>query len=93
MDRVGEHFVPAGPLAVRWLAYELVPTSAFPWFRGTLYSTRYTATIAIATAGEHTFFAKVTDKQIAFNLGPNGRAQRFVLYQPGRQPMAGVRVS
>jgi hypothetical protein len=23
MDRVGEHFVPAGPLAVRWLAYEL----------------------------------------------------------------------
>jgi hypothetical protein len=23
MDRVGEHFVPTGPLAVRWLAYEL----------------------------------------------------------------------
>jgi hypothetical protein len=23
MDRVGEHFVPAGPLAVRWVAYEL----------------------------------------------------------------------
>jgi len=23
MDRVGEHYVPAGPLAVRWLAYEL----------------------------------------------------------------------
>jgi hypothetical protein len=23
MDRVGEHFVPSGPLAVRWLAYEI----------------------------------------------------------------------
>jgi hypothetical protein len=23
MDRVGEHFVPAGPLAVRWLAYDV----------------------------------------------------------------------
>jgi hypothetical protein len=28
MDRVGEHFVPAGPLAVRWLAYELDETRA-----------------------------------------------------------------
>ena len=28
MERVGEHAVPAGPLAARWLAYELEPTRA-----------------------------------------------------------------
>jgi hypothetical protein len=28
MDRVGEHFVPAGPLAVRWLAYALEESRA-----------------------------------------------------------------
>jgi hypothetical protein len=28
MERVGDHPVPAGPLAVRWLAYELVPPRA-----------------------------------------------------------------
>jgi hypothetical protein len=28
MERVGEHFVPPGPLAVRWLAYELGETRA-----------------------------------------------------------------
>ena len=28
MERVGEHPVPAGPLAVRWLAYELAPPRA-----------------------------------------------------------------
>lgn len=28
MDRVGEHFVPAGPLAVRWIAYELATMRA-----------------------------------------------------------------
>jgi hypothetical protein len=31
MDRVGEHFVPAGPLAVRWLAYELGEIRAGTW--------------------------------------------------------------
>ena len=28
METVGEHLVPAGPLAVRWLAYELEPVQA-----------------------------------------------------------------
>jgi hypothetical protein len=28
VERVGEHLVPAGPLAVRWLAYELEPVRA-----------------------------------------------------------------
>jgi hypothetical protein len=31
MERVGEHPVPAGPLAVRWVAYELPPVRAGAW--------------------------------------------------------------
>ena len=40
-----------------------------------------------------TFFAKVSDKQIAFDTGPDGRATRVTLYSAGRQLMSGVRVS
>ncbi len=42
MERVGEHPVPAGPLAVRWLAVELPPIRA-----GALHSCR----LALANAG------------------------------------------
>jgi hypothetical protein len=36
MERVGEHFVPAGPLAVRWLAYELGTARAGVFLRARL---------------------------------------------------------
>jgi hypothetical protein len=36
MERVGEHFVPAGPLAVRWLAYELGAARAGIFLRARL---------------------------------------------------------
>jgi CubicO group peptidase (beta-lactamase class C family) len=42
---------------------------------------------------EKTFFAKVSDKQIAFDMGPDGRAARLTLYAAGRQLMAAARVS
>ena len=39
------------------------------------------------------FFAKVSDKQIAFDTGPDGRATSLMLYAAGRQPMSAARVS
>jgi CubicO group peptidase (beta-lactamase class C family) len=42
---------------------------------------------------EKTFFAKVSDKQIAFETGPDGRATSLTLYSAGRQPMPAARVS
>jgi hypothetical protein len=42
MERAGEHRVPAGPLAVRWLAYELPPLRA---------GARHSCRIALANAG------------------------------------------
>ena len=42
---------------------------------------------------EKNFFAKVSDKQIAFETGPDGRATRLTLYSAGRQPMPAGRVS
>ena len=42
---------------------------------------------------EKNFFAKVSDKQIAFETGPDGRATRLTLYSAGRQPMPAARVS
>jgi CubicO group peptidase (beta-lactamase class C family) len=41
---------------------------------------------------ENKFFAKVSDKQIAFDTGPDGRATSLILYGSGRQPMPAVRV-
>jgi CubicO group peptidase (beta-lactamase class C family) len=41
--------------------------------------------------GEKNFFARVTDKQIAFETGPDGRATGLVLHQPGRD-LPGVRL-
>lgn len=38
------------------------------------------------------FFAKVSDKQIAFDTGPDGRATSLILYAAGRQPMHAARV-
>ena len=42
--------------------------------------------------GERNFFAKVTDKQIAFETGPEGRATSFILYQAGREPVPAPRL-
>ena len=42
--------------------------------------------------GEKNFFAKVTDKQIAFETGPNGRATGLILHQAGRPDMPGARL-
>jgi hypothetical protein len=42
---------------------------------------------------EKKFFAKVSDKQIAFDTGPDGRATSLTLYAAGRPPMPGARVS
>ena len=42
---------------------------------------------------EKKLFAKVTDKQIAFETGPDGRATSLTLYSAGRQPMPAARVS
>ena len=42
---------------------------------------------------ESTFFAKVSDKQIAFDTGPDGRATGLILYAAGRQPVPAARVS
>ena len=41
---------------------------------------------------EKKFFAKASDKQIAFETGPEGRATRFILYQTGREPMPAPRL-
>jgi CubicO group peptidase (beta-lactamase class C family) len=42
--------------------------------------------------GEKKFFAKVTDKQIAFETGFVGRATSLILYQTGREPMPAARL-
>lgn len=38
------------------------------------------------------FFARVTDKQISFETGADGRAISFVLYQAGREPVPAARL-
>jgi len=43
--------------------------------------------------GEKNFFARVTDKQIAFETGPDGRATGLILHQAGRPDMPGARLS
>jgi serine-type D-Ala-D-Ala carboxypeptidase/endopeptidase len=43
--------------------------------------------------GEENFFARVTDKQIAFETGSKGRATSLILYQAGREPMPAARLS
>lgn len=43
--------------------------------------------------GEKHFFARVTDKQIAFETGDGGGATRLILYQAGREPMTATRLS
>jgi hypothetical protein len=43
--------------------------------------------------GEKNFFARVTDKQIAFETGSEGRASGLILYQAGREPMPAARWS
>jgi serine-type D-Ala-D-Ala carboxypeptidase/endopeptidase len=43
--------------------------------------------------GEKNFFARVTDKQIAFETGSEGRATSLILYQAGREPMPAARLS
>jgi len=43
--------------------------------------------------GEKNFFARVTDKQIAFETGSEGRATGLILYQAGREPMPAARLS
>uniref|UniRef100_Q01UA1 Beta-lactamase n=1 Tax=Solibacter usitatus (strain Ellin6076) TaxID=234267 RepID=Q01UA1_SOLUE len=43
--------------------------------------------------GEKNFFAKVTDKQIVFEIGSEDRATRLILHQGGREPMPAGRVS
>jgi len=42
--------------------------------------------------GENTFFARVTDQQITFDTGPDGRATGLVVHKAGRD-MPGVRLS
>jgi D-alanyl-D-alanine-carboxypeptidase/D-alanyl-D-alanine-endopeptidase len=42
--------------------------------------------------GEKNFFARVTDKQIAFETGPEGRATSLILQQAGRDPMPAARL-
>jgi CubicO group peptidase (beta-lactamase class C family) len=42
---------------------------------------------------EKTFFAKVTDKQITFEIGADGRATSLTLYSAGRVTMTAARVS
>ncbi|HTA43610.1 MAG TPA: serine hydrolase [Bryobacteraceae bacterium] len=42
--------------------------------------------------GEKNFFARVTDKQIAFETGAEGRATSLILYQAGREPMPAARL-
>jgi len=43
--------------------------------------------------GEKNFFARVTDKQIAFETGSESRATSLILYQAGREPMPAARLS
>jgi serine-type D-Ala-D-Ala carboxypeptidase/endopeptidase len=43
--------------------------------------------------GEKNFFARVTDKQIAFETGSEGRATSLILYSAGREPMPAARLS
>jgi CubicO group peptidase (beta-lactamase class C family) len=59
-------------------------------------------TFAQATAGpkfelfaesEKTFFAKVSNHQITFETGPEGRATGLILHRAGREPMRAPRLS
>ena len=43
--------------------------------------------------GEKNFFAKVTDTQITFETGPDGRATSLILHRAGREPMPAPRLS
>jgi serine-type D-Ala-D-Ala carboxypeptidase/endopeptidase len=43
--------------------------------------------------GEKKFFARVSDKQITFETGPEGRATSLILYQAGREPTPAPRLS
>ena len=42
--------------------------------------------------GEHSFFARVTDQQITFDIGADGRATRLIVHKAGRDT-PGVRLS
>ncbi len=43
--------------------------------------------------GEKKFFARVSDKQITFETGADGRATLLILYAAGREPMPAPRLS
>lgn len=43
--------------------------------------------------GEKNFFARVSDKQIVFETGIEGRATSLILHQAGREPMPAPRLS
>jgi serine-type D-Ala-D-Ala carboxypeptidase/endopeptidase len=43
--------------------------------------------------GEKNFFARASDKQIAFETGPDGRATSLILYQAGREPTPAPQLS
>ena len=43
--------------------------------------------------GEKNFFARVTDTQITFETGPEGRATSLILHRAGREPMPAARLS
>ena len=43
--------------------------------------------------GGKNFFARVTDKQIVFETGSEGRATSLILHQAGREPMPAARLS
>jgi CubicO group peptidase (beta-lactamase class C family) len=42
--------------------------------------------------GEKNFFAKVSDKQVVFETGADGRATGFILHQTGRQSVSAPRI-
>ena len=43
--------------------------------------------------GEKSFFVKVTDSQITFETGPDGRATSLTMHRAGREPMRAARLS
>jgi serine-type D-Ala-D-Ala carboxypeptidase/endopeptidase len=43
--------------------------------------------------GEKKFFARVSDKQITFETGPEDRATSLILHQAGREPIPATRLS
>ena len=55
-------------------------------------SAEQTAGDELFAEGEQMFFAKVADKQIAFQIGAEGRAAGLILYQAGRDPMPAARL-